>query len=540
MIGRLARFTLWAVSLGSIAAFLVLSLIRLGSPIELGNGEGMMLDNAIRVASGQPLYVEPTLRFIPFVYMPLYPVLLAPLIKLMGPALWQGRLVDLLATLGFLGVVIAAIRRETGSWLPGVAAAGIFVMGHGLTRGGYDVVRPDPVMLFLAFAGLAILRFNGGARGAMLGGAVTALAFFAKQHGLLFAFGGLAYLLFHDRRRLLPYALAVAVVAGGGFLLLSNWLGPWFSFYVQEVPSRWSEFSRGRVRDYFADIVVGKFGALSIPTAIAIAMPAVTGRRGPEWIWYWTASAGMATGVLATLDPYAYYHVLMPTIAAFAVAGPVAMVAIGRRLTADPAGAWPVPASGMHSGAIPAATCLVLVLQFLPLSYPMRTLLPRPGAQATYEATIRKLHDLPGPILMPYHGYYATMAGKAMGMTILPLDDIIRAKGNSLLRRDPKYFERMFDSLRTGPDRPTIVSDTIFTKAGDASLHLWASLEKSYRRSGDMGDLVERLRPLAGARNAPTYIFVPVEPPAGDSKAGSADSARPATRAPAGSSPAAR
>ena len=212
--------------------------------------------------------------------------------------------------------------------------------------------------------------------------------------------------------------------------------------------------------------------------------------------------------MLATLDPYAYYHVLMPTIAAFAVSGPIAMHRIGRRLGAG---------SASPGAPVPAAVCMVLVLQFIPLLYPMRTLLPRPGAQETYDATIKRLHDLPGPILMPYHGYYATMAGKGMGMTILPLDDIIRAKGNSLMRRDPDYFNRMFDSLRTGPGRPTIVTDTIFTKAGDASVALWTSIEKSYRLAGDMGDLISRLRPLAGARNAPTYIFVPVEPPGADS-----------------------
>jgi len=102
------------------------------------------------------------------------------------------------------------------------------------------------------------------------------------------------------------------------------------------------------------------------------------------------------------------------------------------------------------------------------------------------------------------------MAGKGMGMTVLPLDDILRAKGNRLLKRDPHYFERMFDSLRTGLVRPTIVSDTVLSKCGDASLPLWSSLEGPYRRTGDMGDLIDRLRPLAGARNAPTWIYTPV------------------------------
>jgi len=500
VIARLARLGLWTISLTSIVAFLALSLVRLISPIELGNGEGMMLDNAIRVANGQPLYVEPTLHFIPFVYMPLYPTLVAPLVHWFGPALWQGRLVDLFATLVFLGVAIAVIRHETASTLLGVAGAGLYLMGHGITRGGYDVVRPDPVMIAIVFVGLAVLRFTRGTRGAVVAGAICAFGFFAKQHALLFNFAAYAYLLLKDRRRLLPFALTSLAVGGGGYAILSLWLGPWFSFYVQNVPSHWSQFSRGRIVTYLGEMLMGRLGGLTIPVAIAMTKPAVLPpdeHGGRQWLWYWAALGGVGTGLLATFDPYAYFHVLMPTIAALSIAGPIAMYRIGRRLE---------PAS-----KVPAlTTCLVLALQFLPLLYPIRSLVPRPGAAATYRDVIAKIRSLPGPVLMPYHGYYATMAGKGMGMTVLPLDDILRAKGNRLLKRDPHWFDRMFDSLRTGGGRPTIVSDTVLSKCGDASLVLWSSLEGPYRRTGDMGDLIDRLRPLAGARNAPTWIYSPV------------------------------
>lgn len=497
MIARLARLALWAISLTSIVAFLVLSCVRLVCPIELGNGEGMMLDNAIRIASGQSLYVEPTLHFIPFVYMPLYPTLVAPFIHWFGPALWQGRLVDLLSTLAFLAIAIVVIRHETKSTLLGFAGAGIYLMGHGLTRGGYDVVRPDPLMIALIFGGLAVLRFAKDTRGAVLAGVICGIAFFAKQHGLIFTFSAYGYLLIHDRRRLLPFALASLAVAGGGFVILSLWFGPWFSFYVQDVPSHWSQFSRGRIITYVGEMLIGRLGPLTMPLALA-ATRGQTEKRGAHWLWYWVALGGIGTGLLATFDPYAYFHVLMPTIAALSVAGPIAADRVGRRLT-------PVTASG------PAlATCFALFLQFFPLLYPIRTLVPRPGAAAAHHDILAKLASLPGPVLMPYHGYYATMAGKGMGMTVLPLDDILRAKGNRLLRRDPHYFERMFDSLRTGLVRPTIVSDTVLSKCGDASLPLWSSLEGPYRRTGDMGDLIDRLRPLAGARNAPTWIYTPV------------------------------
>jgi hypothetical protein len=495
---RLARIGVGTLGALSIAAFVALSLVRLFCPIELGNGEGMMLDNAIRVARGQPLYVAPSLDFIPFVYMPMFSYLMAPLVKIFGPELWEGRLVDLLGVAGFVIVLMVIVRRETRSWALALAGAGLFLMGHGLTRGGYDVVRPDPLMLMLAFAGLAVLRFTTTARGAVVAALIAALGFFDKQHGILFGLAAIPWLALQDRRRFLPYTATFLGASIGGYALLALWLGPWFPFYTWDVPSHWSQFSRGRVFQYFGDVLLGKLGPLVIPSALAFGVGGDEGRR-PESLWAWAAAAGIGTGLMATLDPYAYYHTLMPTIAAFCVLGPIALDRLARRLD----GGAPARAA--------AAACVMLALQFLPLLYPMRTLIPRPGAAATRREFVAKLRSLPGRVLMPYHGFYLTVAGKSMGMSVLPLDDVVRAKGNRLLRRDPQYFERLFDALRHGPGRPLIVNDSVFAKTGDASTSMWATLDQSYRRAGDLGDLIERLRPLAGSRNAPTWIYAPVD-----------------------------
>jgi hypothetical protein len=519
VMARLARLVLGTLGLLSIVAFTALSAVRLLCPIELGNGEGMMLDHAIRIAQGQPLYVAPSLDFIPFVYMPMFSWLVAILVKIFGPALWEGRLVDLVGVAGFVGVLMFVVRRETRSWALALAGAGIFLMGHGLTRGGYDVVRPDPVMLMFVFAALAVLRFTTTTRGAVIAALLASLGFFAKQHGILFGIAGIPYLLFSDRRRLAPYTATLLGTCVGGYLLMMIALGPWFQFYTWDVPSHWSQFSRGRVVQYLGEMLIGKLGPMVIPSVLvfgatgaarggapeeakaALERARAAGHRGSahETIWGWGALAGIGTGLMASLDPYAYYHTLMPTVCAFSVLGPIALDRLGRRL------------DGGVAGRATTAACVVLAFQFLPLLYPMRTLLPRPGAAATRRDFVARLRALPGRVLMPYHGFYLTEAGKGMGFSVLPLDDVIRAHGNRLLRNDPGYFDRMFEPLRHGPNRPLIVNDSTFAKTGDASIPLWASLEPGYRKAGDMGDLIERLRPLAGSRNSPTWIYAPVD-----------------------------
>ncbi len=512
---RVARIGLGVLGALSIAAFFAIAAVRLPCPIELGNGEGMLLDNAIRIAQGKPLYVAPSLEFIPFVYMPLFSALVAPLVRIFGPALWEGRLVDLIGIAGFVAVVLVVVRRETRSWALALGGGGLFLMGQGLTHGAYDVVRPDSIMLMLVFAGLAVLRFTSTARGAVIAALLAALGFFDKQHGILFGLAAVPWLALQDRRRFVPYTATFLAATAGGYGLLTFWLGKWFPFYTWDVPSHWSQFSRERVLFYVGDVLLGKLGALVIPSVLAAAV--MRGRRDePGSLWAWAALAGVGTGLMATLDAYAYYHTLMPTIAALCVFGPVALDRLARRLDPEP---------GSRAAAVAA---VVLALQFVPLLYPMRTLLPRPGAEATRRDFVARLRALPGRVLLPYHGYYLTAAGKGMSVAVLPLDDVIRARGNRLLREDPRYFDRLFDTLRRGPGRPVVVNDSVFAKTGEASTPLWASLDSSYRRAGDLGDLVERLRPLAGNRNAPTWIYVPAESLAAAPAA--PPSARPASR----------
>src|SRR3954454_9653847 len=55
---------------------------RAGFPLDLEWMEGGMLLHASRFAEGKTIYVAPSLDFIPYLYTPLYPALLAALSKL--------------------------------------------------------------------------------------------------------------------------------------------------------------------------------------------------------------------------------------------------------------------------------------------------------------------------------------------------------------------------------------------------------------------------------------------------------------------------
>ena len=113
-----------------------------------------------------------------------------------------------------------------------------------------------------------------------------------------------------------------------------------------------------------------------------------------------------------------------------------------------------------------------------------------------------------GPVLMPYHGFFTSQAGKPTSLHIMALDDILRARGNRLLAREPRVFERLFEPLRHGDSRPAIVTDVPLERG---NCELWRSLAPFYALADTLGGISETLRPVTGNQFTPTYIYLPVE-----------------------------
>lgn len=500
MIALVLRLLLWVLAGGSALMFTALAARRLFYPLELDCIEGIMMDHVVRLAHGQPIYVQPSLSFIPLAYMPTYPTVVSLLARVFGPDFWEGRLISVLAVAGTVALMMRIVRTETESWTLAAASGAIYLMGFGLTGSCFDVVRPDSLMLFFALAGLTALRFSSGQGGAVISALLLAIAVFTKQHAAWFVLAAVVHLIVNERHRVLVFLLWAAVFIGGGFAALSTWLGPWFSFYTLDVPSHWSQLSVGRVVTYLGDRLMGHLGVLAGAAALSLGLQ-VRPWRGRDGLWLWVGLAGIGSGLLATLDPEAYRHVLMPTLLAFSILGPISLHRIATELTSTRT-AQLKPTLGIVFG--------VLALQFLPLVYPFGSHLPRTHAAQARAEFIGKIKGRPGSVLVPYHGFYGWLAGKGTSLHIIALDDLVRARGNKIERFDPGFLDRMFEPLHAGADRPAIVTDVELPSSG----RLWTGIDSTYVLSSNLGWLAETLRPVTGNRFTPTYVYVPKTPPA--------------------------
>ena len=148
--------------------FLAVALLRLSYPFDLEWMEGGSVDHVVRVLAGQPLYVAPQVTFIPYEYPPLYFWLSAAVARLTGVGYLPLRLVSLVSTLAVFWCLARLVLEETGRWLPGLLAAGLYAATFRASGAWFDLARVDSLLLALFLWGLVIIRTRRSQAGSLV------------------------------------------------------------------------------------------------------------------------------------------------------------------------------------------------------------------------------------------------------------------------------------------------------------------------------------------------------------------------------------
>jgi hypothetical protein len=353
---RLLRLLVWMVSGTAIVVISTLGVrtalsSRMATPVEME-----VLTLAGRLAHPGPLYNEPTQAH-PASVMPVLPLVAQALVDTWGPRLWLIRLLALVSMLGVAGIVATIVHVETESRTLGAAGAGLLLAGYHALGGQPGVATPEPLMLALVLAGFLSLRTIHGAWGAAIAALLVSVACFTDQQAVVFAAAGGLYLALEGRGRLTPYVLGLALLGGGGYLVLSRFLGPWFNFYAWDVPVRSLEFAPIRLLDYLGRGLLGTLGGLTLAAILGLALPPEPW-RGPGGVWMCLGAAALGAGLVATQVWGGAPYAALTSVAALALIGPVAMRHVTRHLSA-----W--PGSNRLSGE--SVLFVALALQFVAL-----------------------------------------------------------------------------------------------------------------------------------------------------------------------------
>ncbi len=232
-----------AIRSALLAALGLLALLHVGGllsitsqvtlfPYDLDYGEGYVLNDAVRLARREPIYVD--LQQFPMVrspYPPLFPAVWSLVIPAAGPALWPGRLIASLALAGLLGLVAWNARRAgAGPWA--VVAAPAALAASPLVYDWAGLARVDTLAILLAVAAVLAAEWLGGWRGVATAAALAGLALWTKQTMVAAPVAITIAFALESRRKGLAFALLLLVPSAAAGLWLEQASAGQFSRHV--------------------------------------------------------------------------------------------------------------------------------------------------------------------------------------------------------------------------------------------------------------------------------------------------------------------
>ena len=507
---RLSRLVLAVVSAAALAGFAFAVARRIAYPYDLEWMEGGMLCHALRVAQREPIYAEPSARFVSFAYTPLYPIVLGLLAPLTGIGYLPARAVSVAAFAASLLVAYAFVRRTGGSRAAAFGPAALPAAAFGPTGAWYDLARIDSLFLGLTAAAIAVgwLKRHGPA-GPVVAAVLMTAAFFAKQTALPFAAAlGIALLLTRPRAA----ALYAATAAGlGGALLAWAHLasGGWFWTYAFGLHRRHPFDALDAV------IVTPARLLLLLGPGLVLLGLALRRTRAPHLLY----ATGMAlTGLFASAlgagTEWSYHNALIPGVyfAALAVGTAAAVVEMRQPvvasllLAAAVAGA-PGALLALFSRAVPRAGLA------LPLGYDPRPFLPSAADRERGDALVARLAASPGDVFVPDHSFYPHLAGKPTFLHAMNVADLqgagLRVPHDLVEQMRQKRFSLVVVDREETDDEAR--DPATLAREEEEAIGLVPGLTKNYRLAEQI--VPEGPRVYSGGRFVPCCALVPREGP---------------------------
>jgi hypothetical protein len=432
----MARRSLWVLlalpGVAQLALLLYAMLARLGYPYDLEWMEGGLLAHAYRITHGLGGYVEPSIDFIPYLYTPLYPGLLAAMSPLFGLSYAVGRAVSVAAALGILALATVAIyreaeRRDRSAALCGVAvAAGVMAATYPWVEAWYDLVRADTLFVCMALGGLLGVRAWAHAGEGIAGhariasaAALLALSFFCKQTGVLFVATGGLLLLFLNWRRLPVYVAVAGVIGLGGTWLLQRATGGWFWTYIYEV-HQVHDFNMERFYRSFDNILFQfpVMTAIILVGLLAVAVAALARRELPRssgglLVWSLVFAIAVIMGAVGWGTQWAHFNAYIPAMITGGIAAGSALPALAGAIAALVRG-WPTRRRAVVETGIPAVAAAALGAQLLAAWWSPSDFIPTRADREAGDALIEHIRGYEGDVFIPYHPWYAHLADKPL------------------------------------------------------------------------------------------------------------------------------
>ena len=426
---KLATYALWLAlaipGAAQVALLIYTMLARFSYPFDLEWMEGGLLTHAQRIADGNGIYTEPSVDFIPYLYTPLYPGLLAALGQPFGISYQLGRAISIASVLAIFALFAWTLSRECedehrAPWISGaILAGGLVAATYPWVEGWYDIVRADSLFLAMALWGVHLARSmsqrDQGRRGHVavaLSGAVLAFTFFCKQTGIFFVAIGGCIVLASNWRRVPAYIAGAGFIGLGGTWIFNRATDGWFWTYIYEVHQA-HDYNMKRFWDSFG-FILWKFPALTTVVALtllAVVITSIAKSRVPVssrafLMWSFAFAVSVVVGAVSWATQWAHFNAYIPAMTTGALAAGAALPALCACVAA-----WTTNRPWLTL-PIAGTAALALAIQLMVAWWNPKEFIPTSKDVTNGRALISELARVPGKVYMPYHPWYPSLAGK--------------------------------------------------------------------------------------------------------------------------------
>jgi len=470
-----------------LVVYLAIVAARIAYPFELEWMEGASLQQVQRILSGQPLYVAPTLDFIPLVYPPLYYYLSALTAAIIGGTFLPLRLVSFLASLGSCVVIYLLIRRESGNAFAALLGSGLYIATFRLSEAWFDLARIDSLFLFFLLAAIYLARFHSTPRGHLAAGAALALAFLTKQTALFVALPIMIGALILHRRTALYLVGSAALLMLASTAALEVLHRGWYLYYTVHLPQQHTMATKMLLGFWTRDITAPFWPTLLLAL---LYLGSLLRERRIKLALFYLAVAGGMVGVswAGRLNRGGFKNALLPAYALLCILFGLALAHVLAHL----------PKQTTRERMAEIAIYVLCVAQFLLLVYNPIRQIPTAQDRAAGWALVQTIRSLPGNVLIPYHPYLLTLAGKPAHAHWTGMEELIGLYGGGETPEGARLLGELRDAI--GHQRySALLLDEIW------------DVESSYVKHGPAFAQEDVFWPVTGWRTRPQYIYRPRE-----------------------------
>jgi hypothetical protein len=404
-----ATTTLLSLGVGALI-FLWFGWRAVRFPYPLDYGEGPLLEQALRIARGEGIYLKPG-NSPPWTvsnYPPVYVLLEAPLTVLFGPAYWYGRLISWLATVASALLAGSLVRTLTADRLASTISALILPVVPFI--GSWSMLaRIDTLALALSLAGLlCVVRWPHRILAVLTSALLLTAAVYTRQsYGLAAPLAAVVWLFGGYRRHALFLIAGMATLGSSLAILLNAFSDGGFLFNI--VTANVNDFQWQLVILHLRQTV------LDMPILVVVgALSVCVSGRFTSGAWRlivpYSIAATLTGLTIGKVGSNVNYLLEM---------GAALSIAVGLLI------AWLRPRPVMRQ--ILLLVLAVQVALMLPPSGPRAAALHRMEDRDTTEALMQVLAEVQGPVLADEAMGLLPLNGKSIELQPFEMTQLVRA-----------------------------------------------------------------------------------------------------------------